>query len=65
MTIELSGGLSINQKQFRIDNRIYDEVFINIKFFDDNVLSKNDKIKIGNNVCRDIVEILKKKGYKK
>jgi hypothetical protein len=48
--IKLSGGLTVNEREFRIDNETDDEVFISIKFQDDGLLVKAEKLAIGNRV---------------
>ena len=48
--ITLSGGLTLNESEFRIDDEVNDEIFISVKFYDDGLLVKAEKLAIGNKV---------------
>ena len=50
MKIKLSGGLTPNEGEFRIDDETNDEVFISIKFYDDGMLVRAEKLAIGNKI---------------
>ena len=50
MKIKLSGGLTPNEGEFRIDDETNDEVFISIKFHDDGMLVRAEKLAIGNKI---------------
>ena len=48
--ITLSGGLTLREDEFRIDDEVNDEIFISVKFYDDGLLVKAEKLAIGNKV---------------
>ena len=46
-TIHLTGSMTLNKKEFRIDDEIIDQPFISIKFMDDGLLDDEFKEEIG------------------
>jgi len=60
--LDLKGGLTLDQKTFRVDEMIYDEPFMNISFIAaTEIMDENDRIEIGQAAFNKVLEIIDRK----